>query len=183
MHFWKSAKQALWVKIQLYKLAKKKTGIGEYKYAHIFYILIGIFPFTEELNSIDTTSETAYILLWFLRTPCRQEEECFVYNFSGLSNLVASGPTTMMVIQERDFWEKKMHCAWSVVFATSRVQWAGDREGEETAGRLLCCPFTTKEDDKVIDQCCVLRTAPAVQQWSCRLWLEDFLQKRSIGLD
>lgn len=107
MHFWKSAKQALWVKIQLYKLAKKKTGIGEYKYAHIFYILIGIFPFTEELNSIDTTSETAYILLWFLRTPRRQEEECFVYNFSGLSNLVASGPTTMMVIQERDFWEKK----------------------------------------------------------------------------
>lgn len=63
MHFWKSAKQALWVKIQLYKLAKKKTGIGEYKYAHIFYILIGIFPFTEELNSIDTTSETAYISL------------------------------------------------------------------------------------------------------------------------
>lgn len=36
-------------------------------------------------------------------------------------------------------------------------------EKEEKLLEGLCSPFTVKEDDKVIDECCVLRIAPAVK--------------------
>lgn len=86
--------------------------------------------------------------------------------------------------------KKKIGWMQSAAVATSGVQWAGGRKGGETAGRVLCCPFTIKEDDKVIDQCCVLRIFPTVKlqvaAWNVaggfsaecksRPWLDFFLR-------
>lgn len=36
-------------------------------------------------------------------------------------------------------------------------------EKEEKLLEGLCSPFTVKEDDKMIDECCVLRIAPAMK--------------------
>lgn len=194
LYFCKSAKQKLWVKIQHCETCKE-TGVGEYKCAYIFYILMDIFPFTKNLNGIDTSSEAAFILLWFVRTFCRQEEQCSVYIFSGMSDLIMDGHSTMLLPLVGETWreplgKKKIGWIQSAAVTTSGVQWAGGREGGETVGTVLCCPFTIKEDDKVIDQCCVLRIAPTVKlqvvaqnvaggfsaECRSRPWLDFFLR-------
>lgn len=107
LYFCKSAKQKLWVKIQHCETCKE-TGVGEYKCAYIFYILMDIFPFTKNLNGIDTSSEAAYILLWFVRTFCRQEEQCSVYIFSGMSDLIMDGHSTMMLPLVGETWREPL---------------------------------------------------------------------------
>lgn len=54
-------------------------------------------------------------------------------------------------------------------------------EKEEKLLEGLCSPFTIKEDDTVIDECCVLRIAPAVKLQVVALQVvEDFFAEHRI---
>lgn len=112
------------------------------------------------------------ILLWFMRTFfffffVERKSNVLFTSFQGCCIWLWFGTVSWCycwsVRCERAFSKKEIDWIQSATVPASRVQWAGGREGGETSGRALCCPVTITEDDKVIDQCCVLRIVPTVK--------------------